>query len=68
MVGQGFFEDEKVELLEGLIVEMSPRGIRHAAAIQRLNQLLVLSLAPRAGVRPQLPFVASEISEPEPGG
>jgi Uma2 family endonuclease len=66
MVGQGFFQDEKVELLEGVIVEMSPHGSRHAATIERLTRLFVLALVNRAGVRPQSPYAASEISEPEP--
>jgi Uma2 family endonuclease len=67
MVEQGFFdEDEKIELLDGVIVQMTPQGIGHAAAIERLTQILVLALAPRARVRVQLPYAASDISEPEP--
>ncbi|MES1209742.1 MAG: Uma2 family endonuclease, partial [Pseudomonadota bacterium] len=66
MVDQGFFQDEKVELLEGIIVEMSPEGPRHAATIERLVRLFVLRLADRAGVRSGSPYAASEISEPEP--
>ena len=30
-------EDERVELLEGVIVEMTPRGRPHALVISRLN-------------------------------
>jgi Uma2 family endonuclease len=64
---EGFFdEDERVELLEGVIVQMSPRGTRHDAAIERLNRLFVLALSDRAVVRPQLAYAASDISEPEP--
>lgn len=66
MVGQGFFEAEKVELLDGVIVEMNPQGTRHAATVQRLTPLFVLALRGRADVRVQSPFVASDISEPEP--
>jgi Uma2 family endonuclease len=67
LVQAGFFEqDDKIELLEGVIVQMTPQGLGHAAAIERLTQLLVLALAPRARVRVQLPYAASEISEPEP--
>jgi len=64
---EGFFDDdERVELLEGVIVQMSPRGTRHDAAIERLNRFFVLALADRAVVRPQLAYAASDISEPEP--
>jgi Uma2 family endonuclease len=64
---EGFFdEDDRVELLEGVIVQMSPRGTRHDGALERLNRLFVLALADRAAVRPQLAYAASDISEPEP--
>ncbi len=67
MVDQGFFEDdERIELLDGVIVQMTPQGMGHAAAIERLTHLLVLALAPRARVRVQLPYAASDLSEPEP--
>jgi Uma2 family endonuclease len=32
--------DEKVELIRGEIIKMSPMGTRHAAGIARLTQLL----------------------------
>lgn len=67
LVDQGFFdEDEKIELLDGVIVQMTPQGLGHAASIEELTHLLVLALSTRARVRVQLPFAASDISEPEP--
>ncbi len=68
LVELGLLADEKVELIRGLIVRMSPQGAPHAAAIQRLTQLLVLALAAsgRAAVRVQLPLALGEDSEPEP--
>lgn len=66
MVDLGFFEDERVELLDGMVVQMSPQGPQHAWVIMCLNALLVEGLGRRAHVRPQLPFAASDISEPEP--
>ena len=32
-------EDDRVELIEGEIVEMAPIGSNHAACVKRLNQL-----------------------------
>lgn len=66
LVLSGFFEDEKVELLEGVITEMTPQGTPHAKAIMRLNMILVPPLVGRADVGVQLPFAASDMSEPEP--
>src|SRR5690349_15591689 len=66
LVDQGRFEDEHVELLEGVIVEMSPQGNEHSFAIVQLTELLVLALTGRAKVRPQCSFIAGEFSQPEP--
>src|SRR3990167_8204827 len=44
-------EDDRVELIRGEIVEMSPIGRRHRAFVGNLNQLLVVRLAGRAIVR-----------------
>ncbi|WP_394847158.1 Uma2 family endonuclease [Pendulispora brunnea] len=62
----GAFENERVELLYGTIVHMSPKGIAHDRAIERLNELLLLQLAGRVAVRIQSAFAASDGSEPEP--
>ncbi len=67
LIAEGFFdEDDRIELLDGVIVEMTRQGPRHAATVQRLTRLLILALDTKADVRVQLPFAASEISEPEP--
>ena len=66
MVAAGLFEDERVELLEGVIVEMSPQSPPHAAAIQRLDRLLQRLIGDRASVRVQMPFAAGDLSLPEP--
>lgn len=62
----GAFEDERIELLDGEMVAMSPIGTRHDSAVQQLTELLVLALHGRASVRCQSSFAASEISEPQP--
>ncbi len=66
MVGQGFFNQERVELLDGFIVEMTPQGAPHAGPVRRLSHLLIRAIGDRAYVRIQLPFAASDVSEPEP--
>lgn len=62
----GFFADERVELLYGLMVSRNPQGTRHAWVVERLTMLLASALVGRAVVRVQLPLAASDESEPEP--
>lgn len=57
---------ERVELLEGKIVEMAAIGSRHAGCVNRLNRLFVEASGNRAVVAIQNPVRLSEISEPEP--
>ena len=59
-------EDDRVELLEGVIVLMSPQNEPHAHAIVLLNETLVLQVTGRYRVRPQLPLTIGDRSEPEP--
>ena len=66
LVALGVFQDERIELLDGTIYQMSPIGVPHNFAVQELTELLILALHGRAKVRPQMSFAASELSEPEP--
>lgn len=66
LVELGVFEDERIELLDGVLVPMSPIGTRHSGAIDALALLLIRALGDRARIRVQNPFAASDISEPEP--
>ena len=66
MVELGMFQDERIELLRGVLVPMSPIGPPHSGTIDRLNRLLVLALEGVATVRVQNPFAALDDSEPEP--
>ena len=59
-------EDDRVELIAGEIVEMSPIGRRHAACVNRLNQLSRRSLGTSAIVSIQNPVSLSQHSEPQP--
>jgi len=59
-------EDDRVELLEGQLVDMSAIGPRHALAVDALTELLVRAAAGRAAVRVQNPIVLDDNSEPQP--
>ncbi len=59
-------EDERVELIEGEILEMSPIGRRHAAHVKRLNKLFNQRLGDRVLVGVQDPVILSDLCEPEP--
>jgi Uma2 family endonuclease len=58
--------DDKVELLEGVIVAMAPSNAPHASGVTRLTHALVRAVGDRAVVRVQLGFVAGIYSMPEP--
>ncbi len=66
LVMLGVFRDERVELLEGALIEMSPVGPAHDATVARLSELLALTLHGRVAVRRQAWFAAREFSEPQP--
>jgi Uma2 family endonuclease len=66
LVDLGSFDDERIELLGGRLVTMSPQGTEHADVISRLATLLVKALADRAIVRSHSPLVVADDSEPEP--
>jgi len=56
---------DRVELIRGEIIEMSPPGRRHRAFVDNLNQLLTLRIAGRAIVSVQNPVVLAADTEPE---
>src|SRR5512145_2297139 len=57
---------DRVELIRGEIVEMSPIGRRHKAFVTNLAQLLIVRLTGRALVCVQSGIVLSDDTEPEP--
>jgi len=59
-------EDDRLELIEGELLVVSPQDPIHAGAVQRLNQWLVRAYGDAFQVRPQLPLHASALSLPEP--
>lgn len=59
-------EGERVQLIDGLLVSMTPQSRRHAFAIQQLNRLLVRGVSDEFSVLTQLPLTLADDSEPEP--
>lgn len=59
-------EDDRVELLDGRIVEMMPIGEPHAACVRRLNNLLAERAGGRAIIDVQDPVYLDRWSLPQP--
>jgi len=58
--------EQRVELLDGQIIVMTPIGRRHAACVDRLNAHFARALNDRVVIRIQNPVRLDEHSEPEP--
>lgn len=61
-----FSEKERVELLDGIISDMSPEGKRHVVAVELARDVLSSRLGKRAGMRIQHPLKIASDSVPEP--
>lgn len=59
-------EDDRVELIQGEVIQMSPIGSRHAGCINQLNYLLGQQVGNRAIVAVQNPIRLSNNTEPQP--
>jgi Uma2 family endonuclease len=59
-------EDDRVELIDGEIIKMSPSGSRHVACVNRLNAVLTSAIGRAAIVSVQNPFAVNDYSEPQP--
>src|SRR3989441_11875906 len=67
LIDQGVLgPDDKVELLEGVIVAMAPEGPRHEVAIDKTAEALRLAVAGRAVVRVPHSLHAGVRPVPEP--
>ena len=63
---QLFAADERVELIEGTIVDMPPIGSLHAATVTILAERLAREVGASAHVRVQQPVALGPDSEPQP--
>jgi Uma2 family endonuclease len=59
-------QDDRVELIDGEVVEMSPIGDPHAAIVTNLTHLLVSLIGERGRVRVQGPVRVPPRSKPQP--
>jgi hypothetical protein len=59
-------EDDRVELLDGQVVPMTPIRSPHAGCVNRLTRLLLGALGDRATIAVQNPAVLNDWSEPQP--
>ena len=67
MIQAGLFAaDERLELIDGEVVEMSPIGDRHAACVRRLIALLSRLFAADAIVDAQDPIIVGSTYAPQP--
>jgi Uma2 family endonuclease len=59
-------ENERLELIRGEMIDMSPIGTRHSGCVLFLSNLLALLLAGLALINVQNPIELDETSEPQP--
>jgi Uma2 family endonuclease len=59
-------ENDKVELINGEIIEMSPIGRRHTACVNRLNSVFSQLLGKKVIIAVQNPITLNNLSEPQP--
>ncbi len=66
LVEQGFFRpDERIELLDGVIREMTPQSAGHAVAVRLTRQVLGRIFSTGFDILIQMPLALGEDSEPE---
>jgi len=67
MIEAGVFQpDDRLQLINGEIVEMSPQGSRHATAVRLVERALSKVFGAGHDIRSQLPLSLGDHSEPEP--
>ncbi len=59
-------ENDRVELIRGEMIDMSPIGRRHAGCVNRLVNFLIQLLGKQIVLAPQNPVELDETSEPQP--
>ena len=63
----GILEDgDRIELIEGVLVDMAPIGSEHASLVNRISHCLAGSLSSRVIISTQNPVTLDDRSEPQP--
>lgn len=67
MVKAGMFAgNERVELIEGELIQMAPQGSYHIGSINRLAAILIPQLLGKAVVSVQNAVIINDVNEPQP--
>lgn len=67
MVGASIFgEDDRIELIDGDLIDKAPIGQGHAAIVSGLAEALFMACVGRAIVWPQNPIRLDNLNEPQP--
>jgi Uma2 family endonuclease len=67
MIELGLFnEDERVELLNGEIITIMPKGTKHSAINDKVAKFFYRNLSEDVVIRNQNPIILDDFSEPEP--
>ena len=61
-----FDEDDRLELLDGEVIQMNPVGRRHVAMVNRLTRVFARVLGDRALISVPNPLVLDPAGEPQP--
>ncbi|HWB53156.1 MAG TPA: Uma2 family endonuclease [Tepidisphaeraceae bacterium] len=63
---EGWFEGQRVQLIEGEIIQMPPQGHAHALCLSRVSRWLYETFNREYVIRVQMPLNALKDSDPEP--
>ena len=67
MIEAGIYtENDRIELLNGEIIELIPKGPKHVYFNEKIADILKEKLGKTADVRSQNPIILDDFSEPEP--
>ena len=67
MIANGIFDtNDKIELLDGVIIEKMPKGTKHSSATDRASRVFNKVIGDKLLVRNQNPIWLDIFSEPEP--